>query len=98
MQSVTASFSACVLPAASLLHAPLRVGAPGLLGGGEGQDRRGGGGVEAGLLLCGDVPPALLPPLNEPAMEKRMASVLPGGKWDAAAGKGASLHPPGVRS
>lgn len=98
MQSVTASFSACVLPAASLLHAPLRVGAPGLLGGGEGQDRRGGGGVAAGLLLCGDVPPALLPPLNEPAMEKRMASVLPGGKWDAAAGKGASLHPPGVRS
>lgn len=98
MQSVTASFSACVLPAASLLHALLRVGAPGLLGGGEGKDRRGGEGIEAGLLLCGDVPRALLPALNEPAMEKHMASVLPGGKWDAAAGKGASLHPPGVCS
>ena len=45
MQSVTASFSACVLPAASPLHTRVRAGAPGLPGGSEGKDQRGGEGV-----------------------------------------------------
>lgn len=86
MQSQTASFSACVLPAASLLHTPVRAGAPGLPGGGEGKDRGGGEGVETGLLLCGDVPLPLLLVLNEPSLKKDTASVLPRGNQDAAAG------------
>lgn len=98
MQCVTASLSACVRPAASQLRAPVRAGAPGLSGGSDGKDQRGGEGVETRLLLCGDVPPPLLLALNEPVLEKHMALVIPRGKGDAAAGRGGSWCPPGVCS
>lgn len=62
-------------------------GAPGLPGGGERKDQGGGEGIETGLLRCGDVPPPLLLVLNEPAVEKHTASMLPRGKRDAAAGE-----------
>lgn len=87
----------CVRAAGCLPAAcPAQGGSTGIPGGIEGKDRGGGEGIKPGLLLHGDVPPPLLLELNEPALEKHMALVLPRGKWDTAAGRGASPCPPSV--